>query len=182
MPPGIPQVSVDFYRAGQLAAQHLLELGHRDVAIIVDQQQQQLRLAGFSSSLQAANITLVLEKIEPGESTLESGYAATKRLLALQQRPTAIFAATDWMAMGALEAALDEGLHVPEDLSIIGLDDILLTAHVRPPLTTIAIPKLRLAQEAMNLLLKQLDGEKEIPTPRVVEPYLVVRQSTGRSS
>jgi LacI family transcriptional regulator len=83
------------------------------------------------------------------------------------------------MALGAMEAILDQGLRVPEDISIIGLDDIVVSAHLRPPLTTIAVPKSQLAKEATELLLGQINGEQEEPVSRLVEPYLVRRQSTG---
>ncbi|HLG77922.1 MAG TPA: LacI family DNA-binding transcriptional regulator [Ktedonobacteraceae bacterium] len=178
-PHGIPQVTVDFYRAGQLAAQHLLDLGHRRVAVIVDEPQQTLRLEGFQSVLDAAGITLDQERIELGDSTLESGYAAAQRLLALPVRPTAIFATTDWMALGAVEAVLNAGLRIPQDISIVGLDDITVSAHLRPPLTTVAVPKSRLAKEACEILLNQIDGKRESIVARQVEPYLVVRQSTA---
>lgn len=177
-PVQIPQISVDFYRAGQLAAEHLLDLGHRSIAVIYDEPQQTLRLEGFQSVLQAAGITLPAELIPRGNSTLESGYAATKRLLARSEHPTAIFATNDWMALGAIEAVLDEGLRVPQDISIIGLDDIVVSAHLRPPLTTIAIPKSQLAKEATELLLGQIDGNQDMIVSRLVEPYLVLRRST----
>jgi LacI family transcriptional regulator len=175
----IPMVSVDFYRAGQLAAEYLLKLGHRHMAVIVDEPQQTLRLEGFRAVLQSAGISLPPEMIQPGDSLLESGYAAAKTLLARPERPTAIFATTDWMAFGAIEAVLEEGLRVPQDISIIGLDDIHVSAHLRPPLTTIAIPKAQLAKEATELLLQQINGEEAIPASRMVEPSLVVRQSTA---
>jgi DNA-binding LacI/PurR family transcriptional regulator len=177
-PAQIPQVSVDFYRAGQLAAEHLLDLGHRSIAVIYDEPQQTLRLEGFQSVLQAAGITLPAELIPRGNSTLESGYAATKQLLVHSEHPTAIFATNDWMALGAIEAVLDEGLRVPQDISIIGLDDIVVSAHLRPPLTTIAVPKSQLAKEATELLLGQIDGNQEMIVSRLVEPYLVLRRST----
>ncbi|HLZ63221.1 MAG TPA: LacI family DNA-binding transcriptional regulator [Ktedonosporobacter sp.] len=176
---GIPQVSVDFYRAGQLAAQHLLDLGHQQMAVIVDEPQQTLRLEGFASVLRAADIPLLPGSIQQGHSTLQSGYAAAKSLLALPTRPTAIFATTDWMALGAIEAVLDEGLSVPHDISIIGLDDIVVSAHLRPPLTTIAVPKTQLARKATELLLTQINDSTDMPNSRSVEPYLVVRQSTS---
>jgi LacI family transcriptional regulator len=178
-PLGIPQVTVDFYRAGQLAAEHLLDLGHRRVAIIVDEPQQTLRLEGFRSILSAAGITLDQEMIQQGASTLESGYVAAKRLLALPRRPDAIFATTDWMALGAIEATLQEGLRIPQDISIVGLDDIIVSAHLRPPLTTVAIPKSQLAKEACELLLSQINGDKESVVSRKIEPFLVLRQSTA---
>lgn len=177
-PVGIPQVSVDFYRAGQLAAEHLLALGHRRIAVIFDEPQQTLRLEGFRSVLQAAGVPLPAAWIQRGDSTLESGYAAAKTLLAGAERPTAIFATTDWMALGAMEVILDQGLRVPQDISIIGLDDIVVSAHLRPPLTTIAVPKSQLAKEATELLLGQIDERKDMHISRVVEPYLVLRAST----
>jgi DNA-binding LacI/PurR family transcriptional regulator len=178
-PLGIPQVSVDFYRAGQLAALHLLDLGHRHVAVIVDEPQQTLRLEGFQSVLKTTGIALDEGMIQLGDSTLESGYAAAQRLLALPAHPSAIFATTDWMALGATEAVLQEGLRIPQDISIIGLDDITVSAHLRPPLTTVAVPKTQLAEETCELLLSQIDGDKDAASSRQVEPYLVVRQSTA---
>lgn len=178
VPEGIPQVSVDFYRAGQLAAQHLLDLGHRKMAVIFDEPQQTLRVEGFASVLRTAGLTLLPSMKEVGASTLESGYAAAKKLLQQPERPTAIFATTDWMAFGAIDAVLDAGLRVPEDVSIIGLDDIMLSAHLRPPLTTVAVPKIQLAREATGLLFKQIDGEKDSAATALVDPYLIVRQST----
>src|ERR1051326_2486740 len=106
----MPMVSVDFYRAGQLAAQHLLDLGHRHLAVIVDEPQQTLRLEGFRSVVQGAGTPLPEERIQRGDSLLESGYEAAKKLLASPIPPTAMFATTDWMALGAVEAVLDAGL------------------------------------------------------------------------
>jgi DNA-binding LacI/PurR family transcriptional regulator len=177
-PGEIPQVSVDFYRAGQLAAEHLLTLGHRNIAVIYDEPQQRLRLEGFQSVLQASGIALAAGLIARGDSTLGSGYAATKKLLAHPQHPTAIFATNDWMALGAIEAVTDEGLRVPQDISIIGLDDIMVSAHLRPPLTTIAVPKTQLAKEATELLFAQIKGESDIAVSRMVSPHLVLRRST----
>lgn len=176
---GIPQVNGDFRAAGVLAAQHLLSLGHRQLAIIVDAPQQTLRLEGFRATLQAAGISLEGEMVQQGHSTLESGYMATQRLLALPVRPTAIFATTDWMALGAIEAALDAGLRIPQDLSIVGLDDIVVSAHVRPPLTTVAVPKFQLAREATELLFGLIDAAPDLPFSRLIQPELIVRQSTA---
>jgi DNA-binding LacI/PurR family transcriptional regulator len=178
-PLDIPQVSVNFYRAGQLAAQHLLDLGHRNVAVIVDEPQQTLRLEGFRSVLHTAGLSLPQEMIQQGQSTIESGIVATQRLLAGPVRPTAIFTTNDWMALGAIEAIITEGLQVPQDISVIGLDDITVAAHLRPPLTTIAIPKLQLAKEATCLLLNQINEEHEATPSRLIEPYLVIRKSTA---
>ncbi len=178
-PRNIPQVSVDFYRAGVLAAEHLLSLGHRDIAIIVSEPQQALRLEGFRSALSSAGFPLREERIQQGYSTLESGYAAAQHFLASPERPTAIFATTDWMALGAIEAIWDAGLRVPQDISIVGLDDIVVSAHIRPPLTTVAVPKFQLANSATELLFGLIQRESPYPLSRLIEPALVVRQSTA---
>jgi LacI family transcriptional regulator len=178
----IPQVKGDFYCAGKLAAEHLLALGHRRMAIIVDEPQQSLRLEGFRAALQAQGLALPHEMIQQGHSTLESGYLAAKKLLTTEPPPSAIFATTDWMAIGALEASREMGLHVPQDLSVLGLDDIVVGAHISPPLTTIAISKDQLAQSATEMLLQQIDGTGDYRSPVLISPALRLRHSTIMAS
>jgi len=179
-PEGIPQVSVDFYRAGQLAAHYLLDLGHRKLGVIFDEPQQTLRLEGFLSALEEAQIILPASMKQVSSSTLESGYLAAQHLLTQSEQPGAIFATTDWLALGAINAILDAGLRVPEDISVIGLDNIMLSAHLRPPLTSIAVPKLQLAREAVNRLFRQIDGEKDVPPRQLIEPFLIARQKNRK--
>jgi LacI family transcriptional regulator len=179
-PEDIPQVSIDFYQAGTLAAQHLLDLGHRRLAIIVDEPLQTKRLEGFRATLAKDGIPLGSEMMQRGDSTLESGYRAAQRLFAQkEERPTALFATNDWMAIGAMRAIHELGLHIPGDVSVIGLDDIVVAAHYQPPLTTIAIPKQRLARAATELLLQQIEKRQKPSQPLLVPPSLLVRQSTS---
>jgi DNA-binding LacI/PurR family transcriptional regulator len=178
-PEGIPNVSVDFRQAGALAAQHLIALGHRQLAVITDEPCQILRLEGFRTMAQDAGVTLSPENVQQGNSTIKSSYAAAKMLLRLTPRPTAIFATTDWMALGAMQAIFEAGLHIPNDISVVGLDDIVVSAHVSPTLTTVAIPKEQLAAVAMEVLLRQIAGHNDEPASIVVSPQLVVRQSTA---
>jgi LacI family transcriptional regulator len=140
---------------------------------------QILRLEGFRAIVQDAGISLSPEYVQQGNSTIESSYTATKTLLRLTPRPTAIFATTDWMALGAMRAVFEAGLHVPKDISVVGLDDIVVSAHVSPALTTVAIPKEQLAAAAMEILLSQMAGQNDAPASAVVPPHLVVRQSTA---
>ena len=175
----IPQVSLDFRLAGTLAAQHLISLGHKRMAIIFDQPQQTLRFEGFHSALLEAGLTLPPSMIQPGHSTLESGYIAAQRLIDAPERPTAIFATTDWMALGAMQAVQNAGLQVPQDISIIGLDDIVVSAHIRPQLTTIAIPKAQLALEATKLLFRLMNGTPNPLLAHLIKPSLIIRQSTA---
>ncbi len=175
--PDMPLVDVHFAAAGALAAQHLLELGHTQVGIIGELPNHAHRLAGFCDAYTQAGVRVPPSHIFAGDSTMESGYRALVEMLALPMHPTAVYATNDWMAIGAIEAALDQGLRVPEDLAVIGLDDIMLSAHFRPSLTTVAIPKRELAMEAITMLLNLIE-KRPTPTWKQVEPHLVVRHST----
>jgi len=175
----LPVVDIDFHHAGELVARHLLELGHHRTAVIVEAPSHTLRLEGFRTALATSGVALPTEYVQYGDSTMQSGYQGAEALLALPIRPTAIFATNDLMALGAVEAALDQGLRVPGDLSVVGLDDIMLGAHVRPPLTTVAIPKQELAKQAIELLLRYIDGAESEPVALTVRPHLVVRHSTA---
>ncbi len=172
-------VDIDFHHAGELAARHLLELGHHRTAVIVEAPSHALRWEGFRTALATSGVALPTEYVQYGDSTMQSGYQGTEALLALPIRPTAIFATNDLMALGAVEAALDHGLRVPGDLSVVGLDDIMLGAHVRPPLTTVAIPKQELAKQAIELLLRYIDSAASEPVSLTVRPHLVIRHSTA---
>lgn len=178
-PDGIPNVTVDFHQAGLLAAQHLVGLGHRHLAVIVDEPMQILRLEGFRAGVAQAGLSLLPEAVQQGYSTIEGGYTATKTLLSLDPRPTAIFATTDWMALGVMQAVFEASLRVPDDISIIGLDDIVMSAHVSPSLTTVAIPKQHLATATMDVLLGQVTEQSDTATSIIVPPHLIVRQSTA---
>ena len=175
----LPVVDIDFHHAGELVARHLLELGHHRTAVIVEAPSHVLRLEGFRTALATSGVALPTEYVQYGDSTMQSGYQGAEALLALPIRPTAIFATNDLMALGAVEAALDQGLRVPGDLSVAGLDDIMLGAHVRPPLTTVAIPKQELAKQAIELLLRYIDGVESEPVSLTVRPHLVIRHSTA---
>ena len=177
----LPVVDIDFHHAGELVARHLLELGHHRTAVIVEAPSHVLRLEGFRTALATSGVALPTEYVQYGDSTMQSGYQGAEALLALPIRPTAIFATNDLMALGAVEAALDQGLRVPGDLSVAGLDDIMLGAHVRPPLTTVAIPKQELAKQAIELLLRYIDGVESEPVSLTVRPHLVIRHSTAEA-
>ncbi len=175
----LPVVDIDFHHAGELVARHLLELGHHRTAVIVEAPSHALRWEGFRTALATSGVALPTEYVKYGDSTMQSGYQGAEALLALPIRPTAIFATNDLMALGAVEAALDHGLRVPGDLSVVGLDDIMLGAHVRPPLTTVAIPKQELAKQAIELLLRYIDSAESEPVSLTVRPHLVIRHSTA---
>lgn len=178
----LPIVDIDFRLAGELATRHLLECGHRRIAAIVEEPVQWTRRQGFETALEDAGLPIPPEYICQGDSSFESGYQGTLALLALPQPPTAIFAGNDWMALGAIEAIASQGLSVPHDLAVVGVDDISQAVHAHPPLTTISIPKRELARAATELLLQHIQGTDlpEEPTKILVSPHLIVRQSTAK--
>jgi LacI family transcriptional regulator len=176
-PADVPQVAADYLAVGAVAAQRLLELGHRQVAIIADLPRQSMRFEGFRSTLASAGLELPPDHILCGDSSLESGHQAGYELLSRTPWPTAIFATNDWMALGAMEAARSLGVQIPEDLSIIGVDNIVVGAHVSPPLATVAVSKQLLAQDAAKALLLQLQRPAVTLKPVLLAPEVHLRAS-----
>ena len=178
----LPGVAIDFLYAGEVATQYLLEIGHRRIATIMDEPMQTERLQGYQRALTAAGIVPSSAYMRHGDSSFEGGYRATIDLLALPEPPTAIFAGNDIMALGVIEAATDYHRSVPGDISVVGVDDIMLANHAHPPLTTISIPKRQMAQIATELLLWLIafPNSDEIPLKHFLRPHLVVRQSTAQ--
>jgi DNA-binding LacI/PurR family transcriptional regulator len=180
-----PAVDLDYYSGGKLVADHLLGFGHRRVAILAHQSkpgastyEHRLRVAGCRDALAAAGWPLDPSLLVFGDSTIESGIAMGRRLLALSEPPSAIFATNDLMALGILAATQEAGVRVPEDISIVGFDDILATAYAGPPLTTIHVDIAGVMTDATTLLLDMILG-KEITIPPISVPTLVARKSTG---
>ncbi len=136
------------------------------------------RLAGFQESLVQAGYALDSSLLGIGNSSLESGKKAAYQLLRLSVPPTAIFCTNDLMALGVISAAWELGIHVPHQLSVVGVDDISLAAYNVPPLTTVAISKRAVVQQALDILFAMIEG-KHIPSPPVLQPKLVVRGSTA---
>lgn len=166
------------------AAQHLIELGHRDIAIILPPANLMFavhRRAGFYRAMETYGLAVEPVWEEGGDLTERGGYAAACRLLAGARRPTAIIAGNDLMAIGAMRAAREHGLEVGRDLSVVGFDDITLAEHAHPPLTTVRQPIYEIGRRVCRMLVQILAGEPLEKEGRQVlfEPELVVRQSTG---
>lgn len=178
------RVSFDFFQAGQLAAQYLLSEGHQRVGFIPHLEgdgQPQIhheRSRGFLTTMAAHDHDVDPALIVGGNATFEGGRIAGNSLLSLAEPPTAIFATNDVMAIGVMRAAWECGLHVPRDLSVIGMDDISLAAYTSPPLTTIKIDKTALMAKAVEMLLQAIEGKPVIPE-LLAPPALVVRHSTA---
>ena len=169
------------YMGAQIATQHLVDLGHQRIGIInglADWIEAQNRLAGYRNILLEHDLPVDNVLIKQGDWGVDSGYRATQELLSLEERPTAIFAANDMMALGAIYAIQDAGLCIPEDIAIVGYDDRDFSAWIRPALTTIQMPSYEMGQSAARLLLKQFSGE-ELEDATQIPGKLIVRQSCG---
>jgi LacI family transcriptional regulator len=193
---GLPSVGVDVLLVGpaatyvasdnaggaELAVRHLYERGHRRIATIAgaaDSRPGADRLRGFRAGLSAHGLPVRADYVAHGDFYVDSGYEAAARLFALDEPPTAIFAASDMMAIGALRAAHERGLQLPADLSVVGFDDIQLAEYLHPALTTIRQDKQGLGAAAGTALLAGIGGAGPTPDAITLPVELVARGSTA---
>jgi LacI family transcriptional regulator len=177
--PGLYALNFDDFEGARLATEHLLELGHRRIAYITGDASHpdaRERLLGYRAALQAAGVRYRAALVRPGSYFEESGRVAVERLLASGEPFSAIFAANDQMAFGAALALYQRGLRVPDDVSLVGFDDLAVAAHSVPPLTTVHHPGHEMGSLAASCLLQLLEGRT--PTLQAPAPALVVRAST----
>jgi DNA-binding LacI/PurR family transcriptional regulator len=175
--PDVPSVGATNWNGGLTATRHLLELGHRRVGMIGgprDMLCSRARVDGYRAALETAGVRVDPELIRHGDFHVERAYQEGRKLLALSDRPTAIFAGSDLQAFGLYEAARVLGLQVPQHLSVIGFDDLPMARWAWPPLTTIRQPLTEMAATATRLVLGQ-GGERRVE----LATSLVVRQSTA---
>jgi LacI family transcriptional regulator len=173
---------VDNSFAGRLAAQHLIALGHRHIACIQPASEATpsgRRVDGFRNTLREAGIDLPPVLMPRGDNLLSGGERAAYELLASEQHFTAIFAANDAMAIGAMRTLREAGLRIPHDISIMGMDDIVLASYVDPPLTTLYQPKQEAGEQAARALIARIEGQTVEPRNTVLECRLVERASTA---
>jgi LacI family transcriptional regulator len=176
-------ITIDFSVGLCQAVQHLVSLGHRLIAYVsgpLDFWTSQFRKDAFFSALEQNGLDPAQAPVIQGDLRIEGGGRAFQEMMQATPRPTAVVAANDLTALGILWAARNYGLRIPEDLSIVGLDDIELVSRVTPALTTIALPRFEIGRLAMQVLLSMV--EESAPTVRqVVSTKLVVRASTSRA-
>jgi DNA-binding LacI/PurR family transcriptional regulator len=182
--PGISVLKVDYQHGIRQAVQHLAALGHRQIAFIsgpIRLHSAQSRLAAFSMSMQECGIPINPAWTIQGDHTLEGGVAAMGTLLAGKEMPTAVVCSNDMTAIGVLHKSYRAGLRVPDDLSVIGFDDIHIAQVTMPPLTTVQMSRYALAKAAVAALRAQVEepqqssGRREFDIPT----DLIVRESTG---
>jgi LacI family transcriptional regulator len=180
-PSGLPTVDSDNLHGGRLGTQHLLDLGHRRIAMISgrpDLESARLREQGYTEALRDAGVPVDPALIRLGDYDPGASTEAARLLLTGPDRPTAIFGANDISAIAAVEVAIGLGLRVPEDLSVVGFDNVPEAALANPPLTTVEQPIHAMGHHAIELLIKMIRGEPVESTHIRLTTRLVVRQST----
>ena len=174
-------VTIDNLGSARRAVEHLLHLGHRRIAYIGHSSgyaSERDRRQGYELALKDAGIAPHPAWILQADSSPESGAQAAAKLHSLKPRPTAIFCYNDLTALGVLAYAREKGIHVPRDWSVVGFDDLFLSQHLHPPLTTVRQPMLEMGRLAAEVLLGLIHG----PGTRArlqIPGELIVRQSTG---
>lgn len=180
-PDSLPVVSIDYEHAGFLAGRHLRELGHRRVVVVADLPAHSRRIDGLRRAFARDGLSVPDDAVfAAAQSSPDGGFAAAAAALAAHPDATAIFATRDVLALDALEAARQAGHRVPEDLSVVGFDDIAQVGRTRPALTTVAFPKRQMAQQAVELLLRAVESAAAPANAiSLLRPHLVVRGSSA---
>jgi LacI family transcriptional regulator len=182
--PGVSLLKVDYQHGIRQGVQHLAALGHRKISFIsgpLRLHSAQSRLAAFTKSLKECGITPHPEWIVEGDHTLEGGIAASEKLLAFEECPTAIMCSNDMTAIGVLHHMYRANLRVPDDMSVMGFDNIHISEVTTPPLTTIQMSRFELARAAVTALRAQVESSEALSPQREykIATELVVRESTG---
>lgn len=176
-------VNYDDYQGACIAMNHLIEMGHEKIAVLcgpIDSVPSHKRMMGYQTSLMKHHLTFHPEYVRTGSWFYEDGYRLCGELLRLADPPTAIFSMNDKMAYGAIHAALDAGLRVPEDLSVHGFDNLDLTAYSVPALTTVDLPLRSQGLQAARMLLSLLDGQPPEERSLLIPCTHVARETVKR--
>jgi LacI family transcriptional regulator len=179
---GVDSVGVDYRDATREVMSYLLSLGHRRIGLIYGVGGHELaedRRQPYWTSLEAARIPLDEDLIVECGPTIEDGYQAAKQLLKLTSRPTAIIAVNDLLSIGAVRAAADAGVHVPQELSLVGYDDIPMSNYLVPRLTTVTKDAYASGKKAFEILMRRMQ-DPNLPRQKIqTSARLVIRESTG---
>lgn len=178
----IPTVGIDNFAAASAAMKHLIRLGHKKIAHITSSSDTCVykeRLDAYRAELAKNEIAVDPQLIRSGTATMRGGFEMTDQLISSGKAFTAIFAAGDTMALGAISALRQRGIRVPEDVAVVGFDDLEISTYYNPPLTTIRQPKYMIGQYAFRKLLAIMK-EESVSNPTDILPYeLIIRESCG---
>lgn len=179
----IPYVGIDDIQAGMDATMHLIGFGHKDIAVItgdMNSTSSRDRLEGFRGAMSQSGLRANEDLIAYSDYSLHGGETAVETLLLQKNRPSAIFCFSDEIALGCMYALRRHNFSVPEDISVIGFDDIAIASYVSPPLTTIAQPTDKIGSACATILLDLIDGKKPEQLRNIFPHKLIVRESTRR--
>ena len=185
---GVTNVTLDHHQAAMLALTHLLELGHTNIAFMkgsplsADSHDRWISICEVAAKLGVRIRPELVIELEGNDPTPNLGYPFAKELLRRNHPFTALFAYNDISAIGAICAFQESGLRIPQDVSVVGFDDIQTAAYMVPPLTTVRQPLLQMGRTAARTLLQLIEGRSEYVPEIVIKPELVVRKSTARPS
>ena len=180
----VDYVGVDNILGGFLAVEHLIKLGHQRIGVIGGSSESSVgleRLEGGKKALEAYDLEQRNDYFLEGDFLKESGYQGGKRFLKMAKSPTAIFATSDYMALGAFQAIAEEGLRIPEDIALVGFNDIEFTAMKGIELTTIGQKKFEMGALAVRILVEKIEGKEGKPSRReiLLKPELIIRKTCG---
>jgi DNA-binding LacI/PurR family transcriptional regulator len=185
---GVINVVLDYKRAARLALQHLLQGKHKDIAYLrgrptsVDAEDRWRAICEVAVELGIPIRSEMALQLDPREPSMPQGYQLTRDLLARKNPFTALFAYNDIVAIGSIRALREANLRVPEDISVIGFDDIRGAMYVVPSLTTVRQPLHKMGEIAAETLVERIEGDKSFPEEIRIEPEFVVRESSGPAS
>ncbi|MFA3784200.1 LacI family DNA-binding transcriptional regulator [Melioribacteraceae bacterium 4301-Me] len=179
-------VMVDNINGGFIATKHLIDLGHKNIAFLgadITHPSISERLTGYKQALESSNIKIDPKLIITDEDypARQNGYNAAKRLLEMSKSVTAIFACNDAMAIGVMQYCADNHINIPNDISLVGFDDVEADLMLNPPLTTVRVPKVELGIEAMNMIISMISDKSNHHPKKILVPVeLIIRNSTKR--
>ncbi len=185
---GVINVVLDYQRAARLALQHLLQGNHKDIAYLrgrptsVDAEDRWRAICEVAVELGVPIRSEMALQLDPSEPSMQQGYQLTRDLLARKNPFTALFAYNDIVAIGSIRALREANLRVPEDVSVIGFDDIRGATYVVPSITTVRQPLHKMGEIAAETLVERIEGDKRFPEEIRIEPEFVVRESSGPAS
>lgn len=180
----IKTVNIDYVKASYDAMSHLIQLKHKNIVFLGGNAGSHMnceKVMGVAKAAGEAGVPWTDANVVYGEPTVEWGYRATKRLFSrpVEGRPTAVVCACDMIAIGVLHAVRSSGYSVPDDLSVVGFDDVDMACHTNPPLTTISVPKYEMGCTATDLILREEENHSRLNDYLMLESPLLVRESTS---
>lgn len=183
--PGLHMVSIDCQQASKKAIKHLLDSGHEKIAMLYGTDprvENEYKIAGYKKALKEADLPFARDYLREVENSIEGGYLGAKKLAEMKEPPRAIFASSDYIAFGAMDALRDKGLSIPEDMAVMGFDNVRMSNLVEPKLTTVEVPFHKMGVYGARLLFDIIEGEEEEnaePKTILLQSKLKIRKSSG---